>query len=372
MQTLRPRSAEELAATMRELAASSQSVRLSGARTKDRMAGPIASAPCEVSTSLLNQVIGYDPRDLTISVGAGMRWSELTALLAENGQMIPLDPAFSASATVGGVVASNSSGPRRHLYGSARDVVIGMTFATLEGKLIQSGGNVVKNVAGLDMAKLMIGSFGTLAAIASVNFKLAPAPQHTRTFLFSCSSLQEAIAARDRVLGGVLQPAALDLLNASAAARVGLPERPTLLVGASGTHAVLGRYAKELADATDTLQGDEESRLWLKVREFTPAMLAASADAVVVRTACTLTALPGVLAQASGPAVARAGAGVVYSYTEGNASRLTGTVEFSPEAMKDKLDLWPQPGSGFAVMEKIKKLFDPGRLLNRGRLYGRI
>ena len=86
--------------------------------------------------------------------------------------MVPLDPPFSAGATVGGVVASNSSGPRRRLYGTARDLVIGMQFATLEGKLVQSGGMVVKNVAGLDMAKLMIGSFGTLAAIAVVNFKL--------------------------------------------------------------------------------------------------------------------------------------------------------------------------------------------------------
>ena len=96
------------------------------------------------------------------------------ALLAANRQMVPLDPPFADGATVGGVIAANSSGPRRRLYGTARDLVIGMTFATLEGKLVQSGGMVVKNVAGLDMGKLMIGSFGTLAAIAVVNFKLAP------------------------------------------------------------------------------------------------------------------------------------------------------------------------------------------------------
>ena len=91
--------------------------------------------------------------------------------------MVPLDPPFAEAATVGGVVAANSSGPRRRLYGTARDLVIGMQFATLEGKLVQSGGMVVKNVAGLDMAKLMIGSFGTLAAIAVVNFKLLPMPE---------------------------------------------------------------------------------------------------------------------------------------------------------------------------------------------------
>ncbi len=122
-------------------------------------------------------MLEYEPRDLTISVEAGLPWREFTSLLAANRQMVPLDPPFAADATVGGVVAANSSGPRRRLYGTARDLVIGMRFATLEGKLVQSGGMVVKNVAGLDMAKLMIGSFGTLAAIAVVNFKLLPAPE---------------------------------------------------------------------------------------------------------------------------------------------------------------------------------------------------
>src|SRR5205823_5829631 len=100
-------------------------------------------------------------------------------------------------ATVGGVVATNSSGPRRRLYGTARDLVIGITFATLEGKLVSSGGMVVKNVAGLDMGKLMIGSFGTLAAIATVNFKVLPMPQVERLFLMPFDKLDAAMAARD-------------------------------------------------------------------------------------------------------------------------------------------------------------------------------
>ena len=163
--------------------------------------------------SSMNRVLQYEPADLTISVEAGMRWTDLTSLLAGNKQMIPLDPPFAGSATVGGVVAANTSGPRRRLYGTARDVIIGMKFATLEGKLVSSGGMVVKNVAGLDMAKLMIGSFGTLAAIAVVNFKLAPAPAVTRTFVLSHQTLADAIATRDRIVQGVLQPSALDLVN---------------------------------------------------------------------------------------------------------------------------------------------------------------
>ena len=114
--------------------------------------------------------------------------------------MVPLDPPFAGSATVGGVIASNSSGPRRRLYGTARDMVIGMRFVTVDGKVVQSGGMVVKNVAGLDMAKLMIGSFGTLAAIAVVNFKLTPAPEAERSFLLPFESAAGVFAVRNRLL----------------------------------------------------------------------------------------------------------------------------------------------------------------------------
>src|SRR6185295_4111611 len=152
-----------------------------------------------------------------VSVEAGMPYAELSRILAENRQMAPLDPPFAQQATIGGVVATNSSGPRRRLYGTARDMVIGMTFATLEGKLVKTGGMVVKNVAGLDMGKLMIGSFGTLAAIAVVNFKVLPAPQADRLFLLSFDTLDAALTARDKILKSVLQPAAVDLLNRLAA-----------------------------------------------------------------------------------------------------------------------------------------------------------
>ena len=130
--------------------------------------------------------------------------------------MIPLDPPFSDQATIGGIVAANISGPRRRLYGTARDLVIGMTFATLEGKLIRSGGLVVKNVAGLDMAKLMIGSFGTLAAIAVVNFRVHPMPEGTRTFVRQFDRVDRCMAARNQVLQSRLQPAAIDILKSTA------------------------------------------------------------------------------------------------------------------------------------------------------------
>ena len=111
---------------LQEAAGRGHSITLSGNSTKQRMGGPVEAGEISISTAALNHVLEYEPRDLTISVEAGLRWSQLTRLLASNRQMIPLDPPFAENATVGGVIASNSSGPRRRLYGSARDLVIGL------------------------------------------------------------------------------------------------------------------------------------------------------------------------------------------------------------------------------------------------------
>jgi glycolate oxidase FAD binding subunit len=348
------------------------------------MAGPNEPADVSITTSCLRRVLQYEPHDLTISVEAGLPWSELTGLLAGNRQMVPLDPPFADSATVGGVIAANSSGPRRRLYGTARDLVIGMHFATLEGKVVQSGGMVVKNVAGLDMAKLMIGSFGTLAAIAVVNFKLSPAPEAERSSLLPFSTLASAMAARNRILLSPLQPAALDLLNPAAAASCSAGDW-LLAVRAGGSPASLHRYEAELAAIAGRLAVEAPcpAAFWPDVENFTPQFLKRCPDGAVVRVSCTLKELESVMASFPGPAVARAASGVCYGYFEqaeavpGWFARANGlgwkaVIEFAPEARKHALELWPSPAGDFEIMRRIKNLFDPSNLLNRGRLYRRL
>lgn len=381
METLKPDTPQELAEALAAAAKAGRSITLGGAFTKDKMAGPVAPCQVRISTARLNRVLQYDPRDLTISVEAGITYRELSRVLEANGQMLPLDPPFSDEATVGGILAANTSGPRRRLYGTARDVVIGMKFATLEGKLVQSGGMVVKNVAGLDMAKLMIGSFGALAAIAVANFKLVPKPPFSRTFLLGFNSAAAAIAVRDEVLRGVLQPAAIDLLNPQASERLG-HQGYLLLVQAGGNAAVMERYARELGSAV-AVEGEEENALWRKVQNFTPDFLVDQAEAAVVRVSCTLSQVREVIEALETPALARAGSGVCYGYfTSCDAASswikdacLRGwkcVMEFAPESRKAELDLWPVPGSDFEMIRRIKQMFDPGYLLNKGRLYGRI
>src|SRR5712691_9687140 len=239
-----------------------------------------------------------------------MKYSELIRVFAAKRQMVPLDPPFAEHSTVGGVVASNSSGPRRRLYGTARDLVIGMTYATLEGKLVKSGGMVVKNVAGLDTGKLLIGSFGTLAAIAIVNFKVLPAPQVERLFLLTFDSHDEAIAARDKILKSVLQPSAVDLLNRHAARMLGW-HGCVLAVRAGGNAAVMDRYEKELRQMGSLEIGDAAAASC--IQEFTPRFLDAHENGAVARISCTLSELGGLIESVNAPVLARAASGVSYA-----------------------------------------------------------
>ena len=363
-----PSSPEELTAQLAEASARKQSITLCGNSSQALMAGPICASDVTISTTRLNRVLRYEPNDLTISVEAGLSWREFSGVLGEHGQMVPLDPPFCDDATVGGVVAANVSGPRRRQYGTARDMVIGMTFATLEGKLIRTGGMVVKNVAGLDIAKLMIGSFGTLAAIAVVNFRLHPMPVGTRTFVQEFVRVTEAIAARDRILKSVLQPAAVDILKTA--------EGYDLLVQAGGSRAVLDRYSRELSVMRVLDQADEQS-LWRRIREFTPEFLREHENGAVLRVSCTLSEVGSVLESLPAPALARAGSGVCYGYFP-DARDLRApapgkkAIEFAAANFRETADLWPDPGSDFAMMKKVKDMFDPLGLLNRRRLYGRI
>ncbi|HLK49581.1 MAG TPA: FAD-binding oxidoreductase [Bryobacteraceae bacterium] len=376
-----PKTPLELAETLQEAASRGRTIGISGNLTKRRMAGPVEKADVCISTNALNGVLEYEPHDLTISVQAGLRWRDLTQRLAEHRQMVPLDPPFAENATVGGVIAANSHGPRRRLYGTARDLVIGMTFATLNGKLVQTGGMVVKNVAGLDMGKVMIGSFGTLAAIAIVNFKLIPCPERERSFLLVFDTLGGAIAARDRIIRGVLTPSAIDLLNPHAAGALG-SRGWTLALRAGGNSAALERYERELADISTgvVLEDYRQETLWRHIENLTPRHLERHADGAVVRVSCTLKGVEAVIGSFPGPALARAGSGVCYGYFEqaeaagawvsdAVAKGWKAVIEFAPEAKKRALDLWPAPGSDLEIMKRIKNLFDPSNLLNRGRLY---
>jgi glycolate oxidase FAD binding subunit len=315
-----------------------------------------------------------------------MPFADLQALLAKNRQMVALDPPFFAKATVGGIIATNSSGPMRRSYGTARDQVIGMKFVTMAGKQVTVGGMVVKNVAGLDIGKLMIGSFGTLAAITGVNFRLHPMPEQTHTFVFSFGSLEELIEKRNLILYSVLRPMALDIISPPAATRLGLRGH-VLALRAGGSPKVLARYEKELQGGT-RMTGAEDTIFWTQIREFPGDFMRRQPNGVVLRISSTLGDMSAVLRLVSGACICRAASGVSYVYLsswQGVAAlwqaaadhNWSAVVEFAPLETRTSRDLWllgssKEAAEAFAMMKKVKQMFDPDALLNRSRLYGRI
>jgi glycolate oxidase FAD binding subunit len=172
-----PGSAAELAA---ELGAESGSVRVIGAGTK-RAWARAASPGLELSTAGLDRIVEHNAGDLTAVLEAGVPLARAQERFREAGQMLALDPPDAGGATIGGIVATNDSGPLRARYGGARDLVVGMRVALADGTVAKSGGKVIKNVAGYDLAKLFTGSYGTLGAILEVSVRLHPLPPATAT-----------------------------------------------------------------------------------------------------------------------------------------------------------------------------------------------
>ena len=388
-ESLAPATAEELQEALRRCGREQSSVESGGSFSKRLFGGPVAEARYRLSTQRLNRLLAYEPADLTVSVEAGMRIGELTRILAENNQFLPLDPPFGADSTIGGALAANASGPRRRRYGTARDMTIGMRFATLEGRLVSTGGMVVKNVTGLDMAKLMIGSFGTLAVIASANFKIFPRPESSVTFLFRAASIETLLGIRSAILKGVLQPVAMDWIDPQASESAGSGESHALVVEASGNVAATKRFEqafKDLASGEGAEVDTSDAAIWDGVRETVPQWLAAHPDGAAIRASTVSTRL-GELIRLAGDAgcgvtlrAANATGHVLAPDLETARLALTrlreqgfrATLEAASNKVKSGLNAWVVGDREFEVMQRIKADFDPLQLLNRGRLYGAI
>src|ERR1700691_1269044 len=176
-----PGNTDEVAAILRFAQENHFAVVPWGGGTKQRWGYPVAPAMI-LETHRLSAIREHTWQDMTCAVEAGCTWAALQSALAQHGQYVALDPLCAERATVGGIVATNDSGALRLRYGSLRDLIIGMTIVLADGTIAKTGGKVVKNVAGYDLHKLMTGAFGTLGVITSVNFRLHPVEQHSRTW----------------------------------------------------------------------------------------------------------------------------------------------------------------------------------------------
>jgi glycolate oxidase FAD binding subunit len=348
-----------------------------------------------LGTTGLNRVVEYEPADLTVTVEAGLALAELQKLLGEQGQLLALDPAVEPAATIGGVIATNASGPLRFAYGTARDLVIGTRVANTDGTLTRAGGRVVKNVAGYDLNKLYVGSLGTLGVLVELSFKLAPIPPANATLVGQFSTASELRGVVGAVLHSPLAPQAIEVLGPGAAAAAGLPRASLLVLRLGGYPAAVDRQVRDLAALMVSHGGvrvDVAESAWDDLarmrRSAAERQVLVKAAAPIVHASALVELLERQLGALNPVVWSHAGNGIAYAACDapaqastlvelrqqvvevgGNASLV---VQRCPNALKGELDVWGEPGSGVALMRTLKAKLDPRNTLNPGRYVGGI
>jgi glycolate oxidase FAD binding subunit len=376
-EAVEPGTFEEAARALATASENGTAVRFRGAGTKAGWGAAGAEPSFELRTGSLGRIVEHNAGDLTAVLEAGVPLGRAQAQFARAGQMLALDPPLGPgeTATVGGVVATADSGPLRHRYGGVRDLVIGMTAALSDGTVARSGGRVIKNVAGYDLAKLFTGSFGTLGMILSVNFRLHPRPPY-RVTAFGVAGDPEVAGIAARALAGA--PLELDALD----------------IAWRGGHggllaAVSGAEPKARADRTAKLMQeiglsqvdvtDDDETLWSRHRTGQR-----SANAVLVRVAARPSLLPAVLQAvdaAGGMLIGRAAFGTSYVEVDPEsvprlreelpASAHAVVFDAPPERRAD--DPWAaRNGPALELMRRVKRRFDPAGVCNPGIFVGGI
>jgi glycolate oxidase FAD binding subunit len=371
---LEPASYEDAAAALRDAAAAGQRVRVRGAGTKLDWGAPAAPPDVELSSAKLDRIAEHNAGDLTAVVQAGMPLGRLREELAAHGQMLAVDPP--GDGTVGGLFATADSGPMRHRHGGPRDLALGMTVALSDGTLARSGGKVIKNVAGYDLAKLFTGSYGTLGAILEVAVRLHPMPERTVTATAASDGLDAIARGASELAHARVEAQCLDVLLAE-----------TGHVLARFTGAAAAAQAAEAAAvlesaglAADTVDDDEP--LWEAQRAGQRW-----SEGVVVRVSGVQTQLADQLRaarRAGGTLVGRAAyglswialpdpdAGAVEEIRRALAPSPCVVLDAPPE-VRERLDVWGVAESpAVDLMRSVKRRFDPAGACSPGVLVGGI
>ncbi len=439
-----PTKAEQIAEVVRFANQEKLTIIPWGSGTKMAMGNSPDRLDLVVSTARLNRLKDVDAANLTITVESGVKFRDIQARVAteedrcylplgdldleedemicsersHSGCFLPLDPTFSDKATIGGIIASNSTGPRRLLYGLPRDVVLGVRFVASDGKIVGAGGKTVKNVSGYDISKLMIGSMGTLGILCDMTLRLLPLPERMETLLLSFGSLSDASTFADRIFETNLLPAAVEVTNENTLKNLGVESTLEfgkgdyiVAVALEAFEEAVNRMAIEMRDLavgfgskTDAaVEEDEHLRFWLKVSDLGQTLQGQSSSLISAQLNCpisnwnALTQFADETLLASGiqhTLLAHAGSGVCLvnllpemdDATGGK--RAAGVVDKlfkncldvggnlitlkAPSDLKGDLPLWGQPGQDTLIMRRLKESLDPSGVMSPGRFVGNI
>ncbi len=381
-----------------------------GGRTALWYGHPPAGPAVAVSTTRLDRVVDYPARDMTITVEAGLSVEKLEQLLAKEGQRLGLDCPAPARATIGGVLATNTSGPRRFGLGTARDLMLGLTAIDAGGAVFHAGGRVVKNVAGYDLCKLLVGSLGTLAVLTQVTLKLRPRPECSHLLWWPVASSAQAAALLTRLARSAARPVAIEWLNTRAIDEVRQATGGSwpagaggaLCLGVEGTEREVAWQVQALRDELVSASGASgQPAEAVEIAAQAPAVWRALTDlqvpsdeALTLKATVPPSRLPAVFEQATSrdcPVACHAGTGIAWirapeelatvaeasdllQQLRRQTTQLGGhlSVVNCQAAWKSGLDLWGSSAGGWHLMRQLKQRLDPQGLLNRGRLFGDV
>lgn len=413
-----------------------------GSGSKMVMGNPPNRLDIVVCTSCMNHMTDVDVANLTITVEAGVKFRDIQARLAtqedrcylplkdlvteadeiicserENqGCFVPIDAPFCESATIGGIVAANSSGPRRLLYGLPRDIVLGVRFVAPNGDIVEAGGKTVKNVSGYDMSKLMIGSAGTLGILCEITLRLLPLPERMETLLVSFDSFSDASGFVDRLFETSLTPAAVEVMNGNSFTSLkmdGLPDFGSggyvVAIALEGFEEAVTRMRMEMKDMAgslkargdENLQEDKHRLLWLAVSNLVSSVAGQFSGLIsaqlnypisewkkilefVKDTLSTRNIKYGILAH-SGNGVClvnllmdKGDSEVMKNGVEAISALLAQcheaggnlAVQSAPTDVKKDLPVWGETRPDFIVVKRIREQLDPSGIMSHGRFVG--
>ena len=407
-----PESVDDLSDALTDASQKKLSVTPAGGRTQISVGNLPEHLDMVLDVSRVNGILEHNPADLTVTVEAGITVASLQNTLNEYGQFLAIDPPLPSQATIGGALARGVPGPLMWQLWSPRDLTIGMRTVLASGKFSKSGGKVVKNVSGYDLARLHIGGLGTLGVIVEASFKLTPLPEEQATAIAVFNTDELCLKASEGVLKRGVVPLAITTLNPISSNLIRLHgsmvEECSFLVRVGGRPKTLARQLSEVKAVCETLKPsqfrvvdqDETMRIWGEIRDFgwnkkTRPVLGCRASVSPSQVGRLMKNLGVITAGDSSPPalLSHPANGTVLAGWPGEtknpseellydiiskarlATHKAGgniIVEQCPTHIKQKISVWDEVGDSIDIMRRMKQQYDPNRILNPGRFVGGI
>jgi glycolate oxidase subunit GlcD len=403
-----PSTNEQVAEIIKAANATRTSVVPFGGGTKQDAGNCLAAADTVLSLKNMNRIIELDRGNSSVRVGAGIVNNDLQKALAEHKLFFPLDPQLAEISTIGGELATGASGPRRFMYGTARDLVLGLTVVTPTGEIVRPGGKTMKNVAGLDLCRMFVNSWGTLGVITEATLRLFPLPEVNKSLSLVFPDFETAFKLVNQLMNSKLTPSAIELIDGVAGRYFEQTFVPSikagevmLLVNIEGSSEVVERQLKEIRDMTLVnravllaLEGEQAEGLWQAYGRIQKSFLALNLEGIEGKASVVLSKMGemcravkevGGKYSAAAGITAHCGNGILYVYAaakKDDADKLTAdlrqaserlgglfAIEAGPIPLRKSAGAWTRRND-YSLMERLKKELDPNNVLNPGKVVG--